>query len=56
MYNQFATPYVDYLASEFAHPGSKVAVNGMMFSKSTIDSIQIDTYSGRFRITCIAQT
>lgn len=39
MYNQFATPYVDYLASNLPS-GSKIAVNGMMFSKSTIDSIK----------------
>ncbi|MBK9567860.1 MAG: aminopeptidase P family protein [Saprospiraceae bacterium] len=37
MYNQFASPYVDFLASELPK-GSKVAVNGMMFSKSTIES------------------
>ncbi len=38
MYNQFATPYVDFLA-ETLHQGQVVAVNGLMFSKSAVDGI-----------------
>lgn len=38
-YNQFATPFVDFMVSALA-PGSKVAVNGMMFSKSALDAIK----------------
>ena len=38
MYNQFTTPYVDFLA-ENLHKGQVVAINGLMFSKSSVDSI-----------------
>lgn len=36
--NQFATPYVDFLVQNLA-PGSKVAVNGSMFSVASINSM-----------------
>jgi Xaa-Pro aminopeptidase len=38
-YNQFATPYVDFLADSLP-TGATIAVNGMMFSKASIDSIR----------------
>lgn len=39
MINQFAAPYVDYLA-ENLHKGQVVAINGWMFAKSSVDSIK----------------
>ena len=39
MFNQFATPYIDYL-SETLSSGSKVAINGFMFSKSSVDGMK----------------
>ena len=39
MYNQFATPYVDYLSTSLPQ-GSTVAINGMMFSKAAVDGIK----------------
>ena len=39
MLNQFAAPYVDFL-SENLHKGHVVAINGLMFSKSSVDSIK----------------
>jgi len=39
MYNQFAAPYVDYLA-ENLHKGQVVAINGLMFAKASVDGIK----------------
>jgi Xaa-Pro aminopeptidase len=41
MFNQFATPYVDYL-SETLKPKATVAVNGFMFSKNAVDGMKKD--------------
>ncbi len=39
MYNQFASPYVDFLTTALPS-GSTVAINGMMFSKVAVDGIK----------------
>ena len=39
MFNQFATPYIDYL-SETLSSEATVAVNGFMFSKSSVDGMK----------------
>ncbi|MBK9733716.1 MAG: aminopeptidase P family protein [Saprospiraceae bacterium] len=39
MYNQFASPHVDFLTKNLS-PGSRVSVNGFMFSKTSIDTLK----------------
>jgi len=39
MFNQFATPYIDYLSENLGH-GATVAINGFMFSKSSVDGMK----------------
>ena len=40
MYNQFSSPHIEYLM-ETLPAGSSVAVNGLMFSKQSIDGLQM---------------
>ncbi len=58
MYNQFATPYVDFLVTSLPK-GSTVAINGMMFSKSAVDSIKKSLVSAginlNYRLDLISQ-
>ncbi|MBP8212488.1 MAG: aminopeptidase P family N-terminal domain-containing protein, partial [Saprospiraceae bacterium] len=39
MLNQFGTPYIDFLAENLSK-GSRVAVNGLMFSKAVVDTMK----------------
>jgi Xaa-Pro aminopeptidase len=39
MTNQFASPYIDFIADQLSE-GATVAINGFMFSKSAVESMQ----------------